>query len=208
MSEYIVSKALVYAADKAANQYRTKGLRVPLLSHLLGVSDIAYQYRDSAFSGSDLEMDELIVGALLHELGDSKDWASIQNEVSDKFGPNVLKLVEGCIEPCVEGDYFSKKMAYFDFLAKSSDSVAFILACDELHDLKVIFSSWLRNGPSIWQTIPAGAKNTLWYYEGLCRVFSRNGSHPLLSEMEYLLAVLNDEVEQALPYIHSGSISF
>jgi (p)ppGpp synthase/HD superfamily hydrolase len=208
MSSSSIAEALSYVSAKVSNQQRTKGVTVPLLSHLLGVADIAYQYRDSAFRGSSEDLDDLIVAALLHEIMDSDELGTLRTEIEKKFGTSVLTMVDGCAEPHATGDYFEMKQAYFDFLAEASDSVAFILACDELHDLKVILSGWLRSGPAIWQTIPAGAKNTLWYYEGLCRVFARNGSHPLLSEMEYLLAILSDEIEQAHPYFASSSVAF
>src|SRR5262245_52000348 len=82
--------ALAFATRLHADQKR-KGTTIPYIAHLLGVASIALEH-----GANEAEA----IGALLHDsVEDAKgEPASVRAEIRQRYGPEVLAIVDGCTD--------------------------------------------------------------------------------------------------------------
>jgi (p)ppGpp synthase/HD superfamily hydrolase len=178
------SDALTFAAEAHRSQVR-KGTSVPYLSHLLAVSGLVLEH------GGD--EDQAIAG-LLHDAIEDVG-THLRGPIRDRFGPDVLAIVEGCTDAEVipKPPWQARKERYIAHLQTAPLPVLRVSAADKLHNARCILSDYRAIGPSLWQRFNATPTQIAWYYRSLADVFARCGAPPtLVGEMGATLAALSD----------------
>jgi len=161
--------ALVAAAAIHAAQPR-KGSQIPYASHVLGACSIALDY-----GGSEDEA----IAALLHDAIEDVVPTETARAVVAAFGPEVLRIVEGCTkaEPGDDADSFEAKMGYAARFAGADASILLVAAADKLHNARSIVADLRRTGDAVFGRFSLSRAETLAYYRALVTGFRENPAH-------------------------------
>lgn len=177
--------ALAYAVSLHAAQTR-KISGVPYVAHLLSVSALAMEH------GAD---EDEAIAALLHDAVEDQGGAPTLEEIRQRFGERVAKIVDGCTDAyeIPKPPWRARKEAYLRHLQDEADSsMRLVSAADKLHNARTILSDLLAEGNQVFERFKGGKQGTLWYYRELVHVFKERGPQRLAQELERVVS----EIEQ------------
>jgi (p)ppGpp synthase/HD superfamily hydrolase len=176
--------ALGYAAELHLYQ-RRKGKGQPYVGHLLGVAAIVIQH-----GGGEDE----VIAALLHDAVEDQGGLPRLDEIREKFGDRVARIVDGCTDSCeVSGekrDWGERKRAYIEKVAHEPEDVRLVSAADKLANAREILSDYRVEGDAVFRRFSGRKDGTLWYYRTLVNVFRKAGSSPLIDELDRVVTEL------------------
>jgi GTP pyrophosphokinase len=138
-----LARAFDYAAICHAAQ-RRKGTDIHYLSHLMGVASLVMEAADEEARGTDLE--DLVIAALLHDVVEDHGGRRRLEDVEQRFGLRVAKLVHGCTDVTrAPGEpkppWTERKRAYIGHLKTCEDpSTLLVSAADKLHNARSILT--------------------------------------------------------------------
>ena len=175
--------ALGYAARLHANQLR-KGTTIPYVAHLLGVCSIALAHGAN---------EDEAVAALLHDAPEDQGGQVVLDEIRMRYGDAVAEIVAGCSDTLVipKPPWRARKEAYIQHLEAATASVRLVSAADKLYNARAILSDYRVLGERLWDRFQGG-RQTIWYYRSLTNAFKRLGPKPLASELERVVAELEE----------------
>ncbi len=156
-------EALVFAAQKHQHQTR-KGTTIPYIAHLMQVSGIALE------NGAN---EDEAIAALLHDVIEDQDVT--EEELTQKFGPEVAAIVAGCSDSAStdKAPWKERKEAYIAHVLTASSSVRLVSSCDKLHNARAILADYQELGDALWSRFNASPSDILWYYQGLVHAFQQ-----------------------------------
>jgi (p)ppGpp synthase/HD superfamily hydrolase len=174
-------QALVYAHQMHRHQ-RRKGTDRPYISHLLGVTAIVLQH------GGD---EDQAIAALLHDVVEDCGGAPKLEEIREKFGERVARLVHGCTDSLEtpKPPYEERKRKYVERLRTEPAEVRLISGADKLYNVREALMDFRQYGEMVFGRFKGGREGTLRYYRGLVGV---------LREGEALPASLLDDLDRAV----------
>lgn len=154
--------ALVFACDAT----RTAGSEVPVpdLAELLGVPSLILDH-----CGTD---DEAIAATLVDAVAvdEHPDLAAL----GPRFGDEVVGILAGLLHHRPVDDqalaWSALRQTAIDALADADDSTASVMLARELYKLRLILTDLGEVGPALWEELPPGREDHLWYYEALSEV--------------------------------------
>jgi (p)ppGpp synthase/HD superfamily hydrolase len=169
------------------------------VSHPLGVAALVLDH-----GGTEAEA----IAALLHDV--VEDAGVGLDEVRDRFGATVARIVEGCTDvPSAKRSKKSKKghrdgpgrgaatwskrkQRVVRHLAdpSTSESVLRVKAADLLWNVRSITSELRRRGPEIWTGFHAGAVDQLWFFRSSSNAVSRRLPGRLADELRVAVGEL------------------
>ncbi len=165
-------EALGYAAELHLPQ-RRKGKGQPYVGHLLGVAAIVIQH-----GGGEDE----VIAALLHDAVEDQGGLPRLDEIREKFGDRVARIVDGCTDSYeVSGekrDWGERKRAYIEKVAH------------EPEDVRLVSAAYRVEGDAVFNRFTGRKDGTLRYYRALVNVFRKAGSNPLIDELDRVVAEL------------------
>jgi len=177
-------EALGYAAELHLHQ-RRKGKGQPYVGHLLGVAAIVIQH-----GGGEDE----VIAALLHDAVEDQGGLPRLDEIREKFGDRVSRIVEGSTETEeVTGkkrNWDERKRAYIEKVAHEPDDVRLVSAADKLANAREILSDYRVEGDAVFNRFSGRKDGTLWYYRTLVNVFRKAGSNALIDELDRVVTEL------------------
>ncbi|MEP6562138.1 MAG: HD domain-containing protein [Nakamurella sp.] len=173
-----LASAVQYAADAHAGQVRKRSQgddRPPIryLSHLLGVAGIVAE---------DLGTDDEIIAGLLHDVLEDQDPDGTRAvEINDKFGPEVLVMVESASGPKKEDagmrEFRVRKQVYLNQLqAEQHPGAIKVSLADKVHNARSTVNDLEAEGPAVWDRFNAGVDDQLWWYGGLAEVYAAHAT--------------------------------
>jgi GTP pyrophosphokinase len=180
-----LARAFDYAAICHAAQ-RRKGTDIHYLSHLMGVASLVMEAADDEARGTDLE--DLVIAALLHDIVEDQGGRRRLEDVEQRFGRRVAKLVHGCTDITRapgerKAPWAERKRAYLEHLKSCTDpGTLLVSAADKLHNARSILTDlrvcrdrgwpqrkfwdrFVRNKPGAHY--PDRINGILGYYRGL-----------------------------------------
>jgi (p)ppGpp synthase/HD superfamily hydrolase len=169
------NEAFLFAAEKHATQTRKK-TDVPYISHLMSVAALVLE----AGGGEDEA-----VAALLHDVVEDCGGHPVLEEIRERFGPRVAKIVEGCTDAYTipKPPWKARKLEYLDILRRSGDEVRLVSAADKLHNVRTILADYRREGDSVWDRFSGRRDGTLWYYRAVLDVLREGKPNRLVDEL-------------------------
>lgn len=177
-------EALGYAAELHLHQ-RRKGKGQPYVGHLLGVAAIVIQH-----GGGEDE----VIAALLHDAVEDQGGLPRLDEIREKFGERVARVVDGCTDSYeVSGekrDWLERKRAYIAKVAHESADVQLVSAADKLANAREILADYRVEGDAVFSRFQGRKEGTLWYYRALVAVFLQAGANPLADELDRVVTEL------------------
>jgi (p)ppGpp synthase/HD superfamily hydrolase len=175
-------KALGYAARLHARQIR-KSTNRPYIGHLLGVASIVIEYDGD---------EEMVIAALLHDAVEDQGGLPRLGEIRRKFGARFARIVDGCTDAYSDPKppWRARKLAYIRRIAHEPADVRLVSAADKLSNARETLAGLRRHGHRIFAKFAGKKVGTLWYYRALVTAFRAAGRHPLLDELDRVVARL------------------
>ena len=191
--------ALALAANIHRHQAR-KGTQVPYMAHILGVASIALEHAANE--------DEAIAAVLHDAIEDAPKRLgamSIRGAIEERFGADVLKIVEACTDTDVQPKppWRRRKEQYVRGIAHENASTLLVSASDKLHNVRGILSDFRVEGIGVFDRFnkEAGIDGTIGYYRGLVAAFQTRSTQledprlpRLLDELDRTVTALEQEV--------------
>lgn len=177
-------EALGYAA-KLHQYQRRKGKGQPYVGHLLGVAAIVIQHGGG---------EDQVIAALLHDAVEDQGGIPRLDEIRQKFGGEVARIVDGCTDSYeAHGEkrtWSERKRAYIARVAKEPADVRLVSAADKLANAREILSDYRAEGDKVFDRFKGGKQGTLGYYRQLVDVFEQAGPSALVDELERVVSEL------------------
>lgn len=186
--------ALEYAAELHTDQERKGPPGIPYVGHLLGVASLVLEH-----GGTETQA----IAALLHDaLEDRPRDGRTEREIIERFGPEVLRIVEACTDSVDPDDprdastWHARKQRYVDHVAQMPDDAALVSLADKLHNARKIVLDLREEGESVWGRFKATKDDTLWYYRSLATAFrARLSDHVLAEELESTVREMESNIQ-------------
>src|SRR5262249_13622859 len=166
-------RALVYATHVHSGQVR-KGTSTPYIAHLLTVAATVLEY------GGD---EELAIAALLHDSAEDQGGQARLDDVRNRFGERVSRIVEACSDSLADtakgerkAPWRKRKEAYLaHLLQKADEDVLRVSLADKVHNARAILRDLRKPdiGDEVWDRFSVSKKQTLWYYRSLAKTFCK-----------------------------------
>lgn len=177
-------KALQYAAE--LHQYqRRKGKGQPYVGHLLGVAAIVIQHGGG---------EDQVIAALLHDAVEDQGGLPRLDEIREKFGSEVARIVDGCTDSYEargeKRDWAERKRAYIARVATEPPDVRLVSAADKLANAREILSDYRVEGDEVFKRFQGRKDGTLGYYRQLVDEFRKSGASPLVDELQRVVSEL------------------
>lgn len=181
-----LTEAFAFALALHRDQAR-KGTRTPYVAHLLSVAGIVLTH------GGD---EEEAISALLHDAVEDQGGAPTLAEIRRRFGDRVATIVDECSDADTQPKppWRERKEAYLARLPAESASARLVSAADKLDNARAILADYRGIGHRLWARFQGGRDGTLWYYRSLADIFSTVGPPGLASELNRVVAELEETV--------------
>jgi CYTH domain-containing protein len=151
----VIDLAIEVAARAHANQVR-KGTDIPYITHPFAVALLLCQAGCS---------EELIMAGILHDT--TEDTAMTVEQIREKCGDRVAKLVQACAEPDKSLPWEERKRHTLEDLKKAPIDVKWVACADKLHNIRTIAADYKKVGDEVWKRFNRGREQQEWYYGGL-----------------------------------------
>jgi (p)ppGpp synthase/HD superfamily hydrolase len=172
--------ALVYAAQVHDGHARKGSDQIPYLAHLMSVAALVLE------NGGD---EEQAIAALLHDaIEDQGDRTSVE-ELRERFGDRVARIVEACsdTDQRPKPPWLGRKQAYIDRMQDEPDEVLLVALADKVHNARSTVADLRVHGDATWRKFGGTVEQQLWYYRSLSELFSRRMPGPLSDELDRLV---------------------
>jgi len=182
-------RALLYATHIHGGQVR-KGTSVPYVAHLLAVAATVLEY------GGD---EDLAIAALLHDSVEDQGGEARLEDVRNRFGARVARVVEACSDSLAntaagerKAHWQQRKEAYIAHLGTADDDVLQVSLADKVHNARSILRDLRKPeiGERIWSRFSQPKEQTLWYYRSLADKFRELLPSQLSDELHEIVEVL------------------
>jgi (p)ppGpp synthase/HD superfamily hydrolase len=197
-------RALLYATHVHGGQTR-KGTSTPYVAHLLAVAATVLEY------GGD---EDLAIAALLHDSAEDQGGRARLDDVRNRFGERVAKIVAGCSDSLadtgkgeIKADYKERKEKYLAHLQHADEDMLRVSLADKVHNARAILRDLRKPevGEKIWTRFTRPKEDTLWYYRSLADIFCEKFPGQLSNELREIVLTLENEKppsdERRSPYV-------
>lgn len=178
---------MLFATQRHAGQGR-KGTSVPYIAHLLSVAGLVLE------AGGD---EELAIAALLHDVVEDCGGKPMLEEVRQRFGDRVARIVDGCTDTYEDPkpEWKQRKLNYLQHLRTADFDTRLVSTADKLHNARAIVADYLEEGEAVWQRFRGGREGTLWYYDAVSKELTRIDRNRLTNQLERTVTELKATVE-------------
>jgi len=182
-------EAFALASELHCLQKR-KGAPVPYISHLMAVAGIVLEANGHYPMGN---IEDVAIGALLHDAIEDQGHKIGLDEIKERFGETVHRIVLECSDAIVttEGEkkppWKKRKQDYIAKVASKSNETLLVSCADKIHNARTTLFDFDRIGDEIWGRFNGGKDGTVWYYESLVAEFEKAWpENPLLPDLQVL----------------------
>ena len=167
-------QALTFAYRLHAAQTR-KGGDIPYMSHLMGVCGLVMEHGGN---------EDQCIAALLHDAVEDQGGRATGDEIEQRFGAEVRRIVDGCSDCETEPKppWRERKTSYLEHLRQAPADIRLVSCCDKLHNARTLVVDLRNVGPSMWERFNASPEDTLWYYRSLVTAFRESGGPLALAD--------------------------
>jgi GTP pyrophosphokinase len=183
-------RALLYATHVHGGQVR-KGTTTPYVAHLLAVAATVLEY------GGD---EDLAIAALLHDSVEDQGGRARLEDVRNRFGERVARIVEACLDSLAntakgerKAHWQERKESYIAHLGSADEDILRVSLADKVHNARAILRDLRKPevGEKIWTRFSQPKKHTLWYYRSLAEKFCKALPGQLSNELREIVDVLD-----------------
>jgi (p)ppGpp synthase/HD superfamily hydrolase len=173
-------------------EYR-KGTDIPYMAHLLGVAALVM----GEAGGRVPVTEDMIIAALLHDAVEDHGGMPRLREIEVRFGAEVSRMVAALSDTFAEDHdkkegWEERKNNYLARLRDEPDDVLLISAADKLYNAKAILDDFNEIGPAVFDRFKRGAKEQLWYFDELLKVFRAHPPNRIVKDLERVVQELKE----------------
>ena len=184
------SHAVEYARD--VHTEMRKGTEIPYMAHLLGVAALVMGEAGHAWCPIS---EDMVTAALLHDAAEDHGGQPRLEDIENKFGSKVARMVAGLSDSLVENagekrPWKERKQAYIMRLRKEREDVRLISVADKLYNAKAILDDHREIGKEIWNRFRREREDQLWYFDELLAVYRKFDEIRIVNELARVLAEL------------------
>lgn len=198
--------ALAYAAVMHSDQKRKDNLGTPYIVHPMAVSALVWHY-GLAVAGFDQEIEELALGALLHDVAEDAGGQARIVEIEGMFGQRVAELVSAAtdslaVNPAEKAEWRPRKEEHISRVRELSSvgpdgcmvdpGACLVIACDKLHNLTGTAAAVSATGDSYLARFAGGVDGTRWYYRTMFEALKPGLPDAVIHDYAAQLARLGD----------------
>jgi (p)ppGpp synthase/HD superfamily hydrolase len=141
------------------------------------------------------------IAALLHDSVEDQGGKGRLDDVRNRFGDRVARVVAACSDSLADTakgerktDWQERKEAYLAHLDTAHDDVLRVSLADKVHNARAILRDLRKPdvGESIWSRFSQPREKTLWYYRGLADKFRKRLPGQLANELHEIIEVLEN----------------
>jgi (p)ppGpp synthase/HD superfamily hydrolase len=178
--------AFRFAHELHAGQTR-KGTTAPYVGHLMGVASIVLDD-----GGSEDEA----IGALLHDAVEDQGGRQRLDEIRERFGDTVARIVEDCTDSweTPKKPWVERKRQYIEHARHLGASSLRVSAADKVHNAYAILRDLRNSGEAVWGRFNAAPDDILSYYESLVRAYREAGGGRLVDELDRIVRGIQREM--------------
>ena len=189
-------RALLYATHVHGGQVR-KGSSTPYVAHLLAVAATVLEY------GGD---EDLAIAALLHDSVEDQGGKARLEDVRNRFGERVARIVEACSDSLAntakgerKAHWRERKDAYIAHLGTADEDILRVSLADKVHNARAILRDLRKPdvGEKVWTYFSQPKEKTLWYYRNLADQFRKRLPGQLSNELGEIVEVLEKSGDPA-----------
>ena len=189
-------RALLYATHVHGGQVR-KGSSTPYVAHLLAVAATVLEY------GGD---EDLAIAALLHDSVEDQGGKARLEDVRNRFGERVARIVEACSDSLAntakgerKAHWQERKDAYIAHLGTADEDILRVSLADKVHNARAILRDLRKPdvGEKVWTYFSQPKEKTLWYYRNLADQFRKRLPGQLSNELGEIVEVLEKSGDPA-----------
>ena len=171
-------------------EYR-KGTDIPYMAHLLGVAALVM----GEAGGPIPVTEDMVIAALLHDAVEDHGGTPRLREIEERFGPKVSRMVAALSDTFAEDHdkkegWEERKNNYLARLRDEPDDVLLISAADKLYNAKAILDDYKEIGPAVFARFKRGAKEQLWYFDELLKVFRAHPPNRIVNDLDRVVQEL------------------
>ena len=189
-------RALLYATHVHGGQVR-KGSSTPYVAHLLAVAATVLEY------GGD---EDLAIAALLHDSVEDQGGKARLEDVRNRFGERVARIVEACSDSLAntakgerKAHWQERKDAYIAHLGTADEDILRVSLADKVHNARAILRDLRKPevGEKVWTYFSQPKERTIWYYRSLADQFRKRLPGQLSNELGEIVGVLEEPGDPA-----------
>lgn len=179
-------EAFSYAHELHAEQTRN-GTAAPYLGHLMGVASIVLD---------DGGTEDEAVAALLHDAPEDHGGRPRLEEIRERFGDAVARIVEDCTDSweTPKAAWIERKKAYIAHARHLAPPSLRVSAADKVHNSYAILRDLRNMGEKVWERFNAGPDDVMSYYESLVRAYRQAGGGKLVDELDRIVRGIRREM--------------
>ena len=181
-----------YATHVHGGQVR-KQTSIPYIAHLLAVAATVLEY------GGD---EDLAIAALLHDSVEDQGGKARLDDVRNRFGERVARIVEACSDSLADtgkgepkADSQKRKAAYLAHLRQADEDTLRVSLADKVHNARAILRDLRKPdiGDKVWSRFSQPKEKTIGYYRSLVDVFCEQLPGQLSNELREIVGALEAE---------------
>ncbi len=174
-------------------EYR-KGTDIPYMAHLIGVAALVM----GEAGGPVPVTEDMVIAALLHDAVEDHGGMPRLRDIEQRFVPEVSRMVAALSDTFAEDHdkkegWEARKNNYLARLRGERDDVLLISAADKLYNAKAILDDFKEIGPAVFARFKRGAKEQLWYFGELLKVFRAHPPNRIVNDLEQVVQELRAE---------------
>jgi (p)ppGpp synthase/HD superfamily hydrolase len=145
-----------------------------------------------------------VIGALLHDAAEDAGGKDTLDNIKNKFGEEVAKIVEECSDTLEtpKPPYKERKAKYIAELIEKSPSSQLVSLADKLHNARSILKDYREKGEDLWKRFNSSKDDIIWYYDGLLEQFCKI---PFPEPQKHLVQELKDTIEELKLLVRSNN---
>ena len=183
-------RALLYATHVHGGQVR-KGTTTPYIAHLLAVAATVLEYGGG---------EDLAIAALLHDSVEDQGGKARLEDVHNRFGERVARVVQACSDSLADtakgerkAHWKDRKEAYLAHLRTVDEDILRVSLADKVHNARSILRDLRKPdiGEHVWERFNQPKELILWYYRSLANRFcERLPEYQLAQELQEIVGAL------------------
>ena len=147
--------------------------------------------------------EDLAIAALLHDSVEDQGGKARLEDVRNRFGDRVARVVAACSDSLADtaagerkADWDERKQAYVAHLETADEDVLRVSLADKVHNARAILRDLRKPeiGKAIWSRFSQPREKTLWYYRSLANKFRERSPGQLADELSEIVEVLENSI--------------
>jgi (p)ppGpp synthase/HD superfamily hydrolase len=143
--------------------------------------------------------EEMAIAALLHDSVEDRGGEERLDDVRNRFGERVARIVEACSDSLADttkgerkAHWRERKERYLADLQKADHDILWVSLADKVHNARAILRDLRKPdiGESVWARFSQPKERTLWYYRSLANSFCESLPGQLSDELREIVDVL------------------